>query len=309
MKRAHLQTFLAVARLQSFRKSSAFLNTTQSNVSARIAALEHDLGAKLFHRDGVSVQLTATGRDLIPYAQNVIRSLEELEAAAGAVRFEAGTLRLALSETLVGVLLPSFMQRFSERFPLATVEITVESTANQRQQLLDRVVDVAFLMGPVSEHQVSNVPLLRLPLVWAMHPDHPVASAERIGVSDLKRHPIMSYTRNSRPYTELRSALIAAGVERPRLFESNVLSATLAMTQALLGVATLPALVAKPHVVAGQLKILPCDVPLTDLKFTASYLTEGGMGLAEEAAQLAQAIAAELIAAAESRSLIAKFDR
>ncbi len=291
MKRANIQSFLAVARLRSFRKSTEFLNTTQSNVSARIAALERDLDTQLFHRKGGAVQLTAAGRALIPYAEAVIQSMEALETAAGTPRLEAGTLRLALSETLVVVLLPQFMRAFSQRFPNANIEITVDSTTNQRLQLLDRAVDIAFLMGPVSEYEVSNLPLIKLPLTWAAHPEHPVAQHQRIATADLGRYPIMSYAKNSRPYTELRSALVSAGIERPRLFASNVLSANLAMTLGRMGIATLPEVFVRPHVSAGKLKVLDCDIALSALEFTASYLTDGSPGLAEEAAKIARAIA------------------
>ncbi|MDJ0686781.1 MAG: LysR family transcriptional regulator [Alphaproteobacteria bacterium] len=300
MKRANIQTFLAVARLRSFRQSSDFLNTTQSNVSARIAALERDLGVMLFHRTPGSVQLTAAGRDLIPLAQDAIRSMEAFEAAAGAPRLESGTLRLALSETMVAVLLPEFMRAFSDRFPRAGVEITVESTTVQRQQLLDRTVDVAFLMGPVSEYLVSNVPLATLPLLWVVHPDHPIATRGRITLDDLKRHPIMTYARNSRPYAELSSALLAAGVERPRLFASNALHANLAMTRELMGIGTMPAVFADPFIACGDLRAVACDLALSDLEFTASYLTEGGTGLAEEASNLARDIALNLLEGEEA---------
>ncbi|MEM7696218.1 MAG: LysR family transcriptional regulator [Pseudomonadota bacterium] len=294
MKRETLQSFLAVARLRSFRKSSDVLNTTQSNVSARIATLERDLGTQLFHRSGGAVQLTTAGRDLIPFARAVLESMEALETAAGAPQLERGTLRLALSESMVAVLLPRFMRAFFDRFPGANVEITVDSSANQRAKLLDRVVDVAFLMGPVSQYEVSNLPLLKLPLVWAAHRDHPLARLPHVPMDALVRFPIISYAQDSRPYTELKSALVAAGVPRPRLFSSNALNANLAMTLEQLGVATLPDVFARPHLDAGTLVALDCEIPLSALEFTASYLADGASPLAEAAAHMARAVAAGL---------------
>lgn len=56
---ASLCQALAVAEYLSFRQAALALGVTQSSVSARIKALEEDLGVLLFERNTRGVRLTA----------------------------------------------------------------------------------------------------------------------------------------------------------------------------------------------------------------------------------------------------------
>ena len=51
-----LETFVRVAELQSFVKAAEKLNTTQPNVSGRIARLEANLDCTLFERRSGTVE-------------------------------------------------------------------------------------------------------------------------------------------------------------------------------------------------------------------------------------------------------------
>lgn len=61
-----LQTFLAVARLESFTLAAREVYLSQSAVSRQIGALEKALGVGLFERRGKTARLTAAGRGLLP---------------------------------------------------------------------------------------------------------------------------------------------------------------------------------------------------------------------------------------------------
>ena len=56
-----LRYFLTVAKEQSFTKAAEQLNLTQPTLSRQLAALEEELGAKLFDRGGRSITLTGEG--------------------------------------------------------------------------------------------------------------------------------------------------------------------------------------------------------------------------------------------------------
>jgi DNA-binding transcriptional LysR family regulator len=79
-----LETFVWVATLGSFRKAAERQYTTQPAISSRIAALEEELGAKLFVREvgPGPVALTAKGKELLPYAEKIIFMSEQLRKRA-----------------------------------------------------------------------------------------------------------------------------------------------------------------------------------------------------------------------------------
>lgn len=73
-----LETFVWVARLRSFRLTADKLFTTQASISARIAALEEELGVRLFDRDTRGVQLTPDGHKVLEYADRMVSTLRKM---------------------------------------------------------------------------------------------------------------------------------------------------------------------------------------------------------------------------------------
>ena len=71
-----LRYFLMVATEQSFTKAAEQLNITQPMLSRQLAALEDELGAKLFNRGGHSITLTNEGLLLKRQGQQYLRNDE-----------------------------------------------------------------------------------------------------------------------------------------------------------------------------------------------------------------------------------------
>src|ERR1044072_6932205 len=94
MDAADLRIFAAVARTGSMSKAASELGTVQSNVTARIRALEERLGVELFERSNRGATLTAAGLRLRPYADRVAGLLEDARRAAAGAGHPAGALPL-----------------------------------------------------------------------------------------------------------------------------------------------------------------------------------------------------------------------
>src|SRR6056300_1469738 len=69
MRLSALQTFLTIIETGSLSRASEKLNITQSTVTARLQALEDDLGHTLLHRHRSVVSVTAAGLRLKRYAE------------------------------------------------------------------------------------------------------------------------------------------------------------------------------------------------------------------------------------------------
>jgi LysR family transcriptional regulator, cell division regulator len=78
-----LKIFETVARSGGMKRAASELNTVQSNVTARIKALEADIGCALFDRHSGGVSLTPAGRRLLPYAEQAVRLLSDAKRAIG----------------------------------------------------------------------------------------------------------------------------------------------------------------------------------------------------------------------------------
>lgn len=285
-----LETFLWVATLGSFRKAAARLNTTQPAVSSRIAGLEDALGVKLFERVSGTVRLTAKGQQLLPHAQRLLRTADRLQMAANSLAGVKGVLRLGVAETIVHTWLSEFLKEFHETYPLIDVDVIVDVTVNLRNELIARRIDLAILMGPVSEYRIENLEMPSFPLAWVCAPGLPLATS-RVRLADLMGFPIITYARTTRPYIELYRKFSSEFEEAPRMFPANSLAASLKMVMDGIGIGALPMDVICPHLERGDLRIVDCEWTPADLQFTASFPVEPPNPIVEQAARLAARVA------------------
>ena len=76
MEPEQLRIFLAVAEHGSFTAAAKALFLSHSTTSRAVAALERELGAPLFLRQGRSVTLTKAGETLKPEAERLLNEME-----------------------------------------------------------------------------------------------------------------------------------------------------------------------------------------------------------------------------------------
>ena len=81
MELKNLRCFISVYDAKSFGRAALTLNTTQSNVSARIRKLEQEFEGPLFVRLHRSIAPTAKGELAYRYAKGVIARADEVVEA------------------------------------------------------------------------------------------------------------------------------------------------------------------------------------------------------------------------------------
>lgn len=224
MKFDQIRTFLWVARLGGFRKAAERLHLSQPAVSTRIANLEDELRVPLFERGPGDLVLTKHGTLLLSYAEQMLFVEEEIKQRVANPSEAEGLFRVGASETIAQSWLPDFLKAFSQQYPRVNVDLTVDISLNLRAALLERRLDLAFLMGPVSEFTVENVPLPPFDLHWYRATSNPL--------TDLDQIPVISYSSKTRPYRELMSELSKRIGPKARVFASASLSASLKMIAA-----------------------------------------------------------------------------
>jgi len=293
-----LETFLVVAKSGGIRRTSERLNLSQPAVTARIKNLEDSLGADLFDRK--------SGMALTKRAERLVRYAEQFQQLTDLIRRDVADpggidlhLRIGVAETLVQAWLPEFITSLRAAFPQLDIEIAVDISTNLREALLNRSVDLALLMGPVSEFSVDNLALPEFGLQWycaanAELPDDPHAI--------FRANPVVTYARNTRPYRELKSSLFERYGPGVSLFPSSSLSACFRMVGADLGVGALPRALGEREVAEGRVRAFDPGWCPAALHFTASYLGEPQSFVARAAAETARRVAVEFARASDRKS-------
>jgi DNA-binding transcriptional LysR family regulator len=183
-----LKYFLAVARHGSTIAAGKNLRTSQSTVQRRLTELEKRLGRKLVTRAASGYRLTDFGKELMPYAERIEASVEDLERhATGMGRDRGGVIRVTCPEPIVQRLTP-LIERFHANHPDLRVEFVM---SDRYLDLAKGEADVAFRSGDTDDELVGRK---IADSVWAIY-----ASREYIArhgkperTEDLPGHPLVA---------------------------------------------------------------------------------------------------------------------
>jgi DNA-binding transcriptional LysR family regulator len=290
---ANLHTFLAVVRTGGVRRAATSLNLTQPAITARIRNLEDSLGGALFDRTAGGMTLTRQGERLLVYAEKFERLQEMIEKDVINPEGLERHLRIGVSETIAQCWLPEFIARLHRRFPRLEIEFNVDISLDLRERLMGREIDLAILLGPISEYTVDNIELPGFDLAWYVAASAPVGG----DATACQTRPVLTYARNTRPYRELRELLYEHVGPDVSIFPSSSLSACFRLVEADLGIAALPRALGADYVAAGRIREFdPGWVP-PPLRFTASWVAEPRSHLIEFAARTARDVARDYQAA------------
>lgn len=138
--------FGQAARAGSFRRAADHMGVSNSHISKHIARLEQSLGYKLFHRSP-QLQLTESGRALLPEVESMITSYEQLSQVAPALKGEpTGLVRVGLPPLLAHEMATPALAKLLRNHTGLKLELNLQqSTLQAFQHKLDLVVTLGSL--------------------------------------------------------------------------------------------------------------------------------------------------------------------
>ncbi len=186
-----VRTFVAAADAGQFQEAAVALSITQQAVSKRVAALEKDLGARLFTRTARGARLTVDGQAFLPHARELLRVAERADASVRpgrrALRVDVVNRRIAPA-----VLLQDFYRRHPEiELDVVTLDADVDgATAAVEAGTVDATfhgvtVAARHLPGAITTARVIDEPHQLL-----VGPGHPFANARAVMPAQLAGHRI-----------------------------------------------------------------------------------------------------------------------
>jgi DNA-binding transcriptional LysR family regulator len=249
-----LEALVQVATHRSFSRAAEALGLTQPSVTARIQALERDLGETLFERNGRGVRLTEVGASFLPHAQRVLQALQDGKDAVQSLReLELGTLRLAAAPTISTYVLPELLKEFRSRYPQLEVSVRTEYSEQIVQMVLADEVQVG-LERMITHPDVATVPLYEDEVVLITSPQHRFAKRGMATLEEVSREALIMFNRGSGYYTLVDSALREAGALVSPTMELDNMEATKKMVEEGLGIAILPKVAVEREVRRGELR-------------------------------------------------------
>ena len=183
---ASLIQTLAVAEYLNFRHAANALGVAQSSVSARVKALEEDLGILLFERHARGVRLTEAGRHFVASVSTGIDQLDHAVKTAGALaRGEEGCLRIGLHVPPLAGFLADLLARYHEQYPRIGIDVAEGRSADIMQLVREGQLDIAFVIGAPKAEDCHSRLLWSEALTAVIPADHPLANCSAITWIDL----------------------------------------------------------------------------------------------------------------------------
>ncbi|MEU7967469.1 LysR family transcriptional regulator [Streptomyces sp. NPDC049097] len=186
-----VRTFIRAAELGQLQQAADELGVTQQAVSKRIAALERELGARLFTRTSRGVELTLDGQALLSHARSIVAGVDRAVAAvkpgSRALRIDVLGLRSAQA-----VILHDYWRSHPEiDLDVVTLRVNDPRTAVAAVQADD--VDATFrtITDPAAlPRELQMVRAFDSPLELVVGPRHPLASARALTPAQLRGYRI-----------------------------------------------------------------------------------------------------------------------
>ncbi len=249
-----LSAFRAVAETGSFTRAAARLFITQPATSKRVAALEAELGVKLFDRIGQRPELTHAGRLLLPRA---IRILDEVaESRRQIVNLSGkicGRLVFATSHHIGLHRLPPVLQRFTRRYP--EVQLDLRFMASERAC---REVEAGHLELAVVTLPESTGANLHAEKLWDDKLEFVVShDSQASNLNMLAQRDAILPSRETVTRQLIARRFRESGFELTVAMETNYLETIKKMVEIGLGWSALPA-----TMVDDSLRVVPIENPI-----------------------------------------------
>lgn len=287
-----IETFIAVAEKRSFQKAAEQLNTTQPAVSMQIKHLEKDvLCVPLLQPNRRHVTLTQKGQEFLRYAEQLIGLHAKMIEVVGDRSAMGGLVRLGVSETIVHTWLPTLIKRVKAEYPKLELEIEVDISPNLRDRLVAKDLDLALLLGPISNPNIQTRKLCSFPLAFVVGNKISIPR-KSVSLAAVAKQPIITFSRNTQPYVAVRELFNRAGL-RPTIHASASLATVIRMALDDIGIAVIPPAVLDNMAAFGKLRRLHTTARLPKLNFVVGWPVSLDPYVVEQFAKIATEVALE----------------
>ncbi|MBX5490799.1 MAG: LysR family transcriptional regulator [Chloroflexi bacterium] len=248
-----LETFVEVARYGSITRAAGELYVSQPSVSARLQALEAELGEQLLERTRRGVRLTDAGREFLPYAERAVRAFREGQTKLEEVReARSGHLALGAAPAVSTYYLPAVLKRFALEHPNVRLSVRTGHSEDVLQMVLEDQVQIG-LVRSMQHPEIEVEPCYEDELILLVHPAHPFRTREAVTLEEVAREGLVMFDRTSSYFELTRVLFLDRGLVPATAMELDNIESAKKMVELGMGVALLPRVAVSREVAMGTL--------------------------------------------------------
>ena len=258
-----MNTFQQVAERNSFTAAANALGYSQSTVSFQIRQLEDELNCQLFERVNHRISLTEQGRELLEYAQKVLRLTEEFKQSMETGDTPEGIVHVVTPDSVCKSMMMENYADFYRRYPGISLKFSTADTGDMFR-MLDRNEADAILT--LDSHVYGGEYVIakeeRVQMHFVASANSPFAKRRGLSIAELVSEPFILTEKGMGYRRVLDKALAKMSLEVHPILELGRTDIITAMLEKGIGLSFLPDFVTVEGITRGKLAYL--DV--TDLE-------------------------------------------
>lgn len=184
----YLCEFAVLAKHCNFSAAAEELNLSQSSLSKHIRSLEDDIGYPLFERTTRRISLTEIGRLLLPYAERLYETAEEINGAVKRFKSQSDSnVRIFSIPVMAYYNLTGDMALFRKQNPDIKLTVSECESCHIMKRLAEGDCDLAFIRRMASEDDAGAevIYIFEENLTAVMNRSHPLADKKQTSLSAL----------------------------------------------------------------------------------------------------------------------------
>lgn len=261
MELRQLRYFVGVSEAGSLLQASGRLHVAQPALGQQIAALETDVGAKLFERSSKGMALTEAGKLFLTHAKVVLMDAERARLAVReTLSVPQGDVSIGLPTTVALAATLPILIACRDRLPGVRLKLVEAYSGFLREWLLAGRLDIALLYGDTLEPGLSKRALLddRLVLVTS---HRGTRLPRRLPLARLPEWPLVLPGVEHGLRRIIDDACAPHGLVLDVVAEIESLGSVKRAVEAGIGSTILPAVSVAEEVAAGRLRTVVIDSP------------------------------------------------
>jgi len=186
-----LKVFYTAAKQLSFSRAAEELFISQPAVSKHIRVLEDIFKVKLFVRQGSKITLTADGKVLFGYAEDIFALYRKLQFEMDKrANINSGHLRLGASTTIAQYFLPNMLADFHKQYPDIHITLMNGNTQQIELALLQKEIELGVIEGHAKKTELKYTSFMKDEIILVTRKNHPQAQAGEVDLDMLKKIPL-----------------------------------------------------------------------------------------------------------------------
>lgn len=178
----------------SISKASEALNMSQPTLSRKLARIEHEIRASLFHRSPKGLIPTTIANYMVAEAENLQSQIRGIKRHVELMtQLETGRIKLGVGPIIEQLLLPDVLSRFVD--DTGDIQIMIVTEDNETLMRLFESSELDIVIGPLSEEQSSSnvisIPMISNKIVAVARTGHPLFDLEKLTHAELRNYQLV----------------------------------------------------------------------------------------------------------------------